>query len=774
MTFLDAIIQSLSRAGEYNRDDQVAPAVILWPDKERQWEPVLPVLRERLPQLLTFGPYAGDCMTGPAIWLRCMMGRTLTKASWSAKTIPILYLPGVSRQELRAVAECPPSLMPLAELQFRGGFWSQANHRDWTVLAFLQSSEGGLGLDVARDAATLEAIKTSLAKLVETDVQELSGHRLEASDFHALLSPDPIRELLAWVNEPKGTKARMSDAEWEAFCHSCKEQFGLHPAKDGQLRAAELIGLRQGGWARVWERFREAPRRYPNLPGWLRKAKPTDDDLFLKDSDEAWPQANETHEAALRKALKACNGKSVQVVYEKLKELEGIHSRRRTWVWADLDEAPLALALKSLVFLAEACAKPVAGGSMDDLAASYTRDGWKADAAAVRALQCVEKQEDLEAVRAVIRAVYLPWLESNALAFQKLVNANPATIQAPAPSRVSAVPGGTAIVFADGLRFDVAQELQQALTLRGLQVEQGWRWTALPTITPTAKPAASPIAELFTGDHACADFKPRMKEGGKDLTSERFKQLLAEHGCQVLADQKPMQVDGVGWIEYGSIDSTGHNDGWKLAKRLPEELSGLAETIVGLLDAGWRKVRVVTDHGWLLMPGGLPKIELPKFLAETRWGRCALVKQGAQTDLPSVPWHWDSTVHIAVPPGVGAFKSGLEYAHGGLSLQECLVPELTIGSSGPAVPEVSISSLKWVGLRCRVQASAGATGLLADIRESIADKSTSLIAKPKEIEPDGQASLLVSDDRKSGAKATVVLVDVNENVVAKLETVIGG
>ena len=43
MTVLDAIIQSLSRAGEYNRDDQVAPATNLWPDKERQWEPVLPV-----------------------------------------------------------------------------------------------------------------------------------------------------------------------------------------------------------------------------------------------------------------------------------------------------------------------------------------------------------------------------------------------------------------------------------------------------------------------------------------------------------------------------------------------------------------------------------------------------------------------------------------------------------------------------------------------------------------------------------------------------------
>ncbi len=137
MTVLEALIQSLSRTGEYNRDDQVAPAVILWPDKERQWEPVLPVLRVRLPHLLTMGPYAANCKTGPAIWLRCMIGRSasrgstsqlLPEANWPEKTIPILYLPGVSRQELRAVAECPPALMPLAELQYRGAFWSQVNH----------------------------------------------------------------------------------------------------------------------------------------------------------------------------------------------------------------------------------------------------------------------------------------------------------------------------------------------------------------------------------------------------------------------------------------------------------------------------------------------------------------------------------------------------------------------------------------------------------------------------------------------------------------------
>ncbi len=778
MSVLEAIIQSLSRAGEYNRDDQVAPAVILWPDRERQWEPVLPVLRERLPHLLTLGPYDPKSKTGPAIWLRCMIGRSSTslllpEANWPEKTIPILYLPGVSRQELRAVAECPPALMPLAELQYRGAFWSQANHKDWTVLAFLQSADGGLGLDVARDNATLDAMKTALAKLVETDIQDLTGHRLEASDFHALLSPDPVREILAWMNDPKAAQAKLTAQQWDAFCHSCKDKFGFHPMKDGPLRAAEMMGLRQGNWGRVWDRFREAPRRYPNLPGWLRKAKPQDDDLFLKESDEVWPQSNEIHETALRTVLKGCAGKSAQSVIERIREMESLHGKRRSWVWAELDQAPLAVALEHLATVVETCGKPVVGGAMDDLVAAHVNGGWRADAAVVDALGVAEKKDDIEAVQAVIRAVYAPWLEASALAFQKLVKVDCAAIHAKAPASISDVAKGTVILFADGLRFDLAQKLRAKLAEKGLQLQLSWRWTALPTVTPTAKPAVSPITELFTGGEGCEEFRPRIKDGGKDLTSERLKQLLEEHGCQVLSDKKLGQPDGVAWLEYGSIDSTGHKEGWKLAKRVPEELEGLVGAIVGLLEGGWKKVRVVTDHGWLLVPGGLPKVALPKYLTETRWGRCALIKEGVQSELPSVPWHWASTVHVAVPPGVGAFNASLEYAHGGLSVQECLVPELTVSSAAPAAADIAISSVKWVGLRCRVVASAGVVGLMADIRERIADKATSLVAKPKEIEPDGQTSLLVPDDRRAGKKATVVLVDGSDNVVAKFPTVIG-
>ncbi len=151
---LDSLVAALETAGEYNAQDQTPPAVILWTDKERQWEPLAPRLRGALPQFLTLGPYAPAERTGPAIWIKCMIERALPEASWPDDAVPVLYLPGVSRHELRAVEECPRDLQPLAELQYRGVWFTQENTKDWTVFAFLGSKRGGLALEVAGDGET--------------------------------------------------------------------------------------------------------------------------------------------------------------------------------------------------------------------------------------------------------------------------------------------------------------------------------------------------------------------------------------------------------------------------------------------------------------------------------------------------------------------------------------------------------------------------------------------------------------------------------------------
>ena len=45
---LDALVTALERAGAYSQNDQTRPAAVLWPDRERQWEALVPRLRSRL------------------------------------------------------------------------------------------------------------------------------------------------------------------------------------------------------------------------------------------------------------------------------------------------------------------------------------------------------------------------------------------------------------------------------------------------------------------------------------------------------------------------------------------------------------------------------------------------------------------------------------------------------------------------------------------------------------------------------------------------------
>lgn len=164
-----SLLDALRSATSHNRSDGVAPAAVLWTDKERHWEAAIPRLRAELP-MLVLGPYAPAELTGPAIWLRCAMAGTLPEVE-PLKGTPVIYLPGVGRADLRAVEDCPKELRPLAELQYRGVLFSHPNGRDWTPAAFLQKV---LGLEVAANAATRAALARTLLSLLDEPVDALS------------------------------------------------------------------------------------------------------------------------------------------------------------------------------------------------------------------------------------------------------------------------------------------------------------------------------------------------------------------------------------------------------------------------------------------------------------------------------------------------------------------------------------------------------------------------------------------------------------------------
>lgn len=102
-----------------------------------------------------------------------MIAGKTTDVTLPADRVPVFYLPGVSRQDLRAIEACPDLLKPLAELQYRGVIWSQVNAKDWTIMAFLKSDQGGMGLDVAQDSDAKNAMQLALYRLLDEDLELL-------------------------------------------------------------------------------------------------------------------------------------------------------------------------------------------------------------------------------------------------------------------------------------------------------------------------------------------------------------------------------------------------------------------------------------------------------------------------------------------------------------------------------------------------------------------------------------------------------------------------
>ena len=137
------------------------------------------------------------------------------------------------------------------------------------------------------------------------------------------------------------------------------------------------------------------------------------------------------------------------------------------------------------------------------------------------------------------------------------------------------------------------------------------RWAGLPTVTATAKPAVSPVTKEIKGLTLGEDFLPATAVGCQPLTTDRFRKLLAAAGYQYLGSDETGDSSARAWTENGELDKLGHSLQGKLASRVEEQVELLLERIESLLDAGWREIRIVTDHGWLWLPGGLPKVELP-------------------------------------------------------------------------------------------------------------------------------------------------------------------
>ncbi|HWL82094.1 MAG TPA: BREX-1 system phosphatase PglZ type B [Roseomonas sp.] len=760
-TPLDALADALKAAAAHNPAAEAAPDAIVWCDATGDFASILPALRGRLPGLLTFGGYDIATRTGPALWLRAATVRQVPGVEWPVGEPPIIYLPGHARDVLRGAEDCPPELAPLVWFAVSGVFFGQPKQaRDWTLRGFLAAQGSLVGLDLPEDAATRSALLRAAPRLFAEPIASLKGKRWDAAALDGLLVENPVADMLAWID---GALTREADpVRFDAFAGLATKQFGgFDPRKKTRQDAAARLVSKEKAWGKVWDRFAEANTGYNEVVRLLGFEEPQGDLLSVPD---AYPAENTRREKALRAALLALDGKAASAAAKAIRDLEISHGWRRDTVWGKRGEARLAFVLAHLAVIADAGLLPAHDSTV--MADTYATTGWKVDVAAMAALDLARNGEDRDAVIAALRALYLPWVDENATAMQALALAD--KVPFARPEQVAVPTASTAWLFVDGLRMDLAHGLAERLQTAGAAVTLGWRWSGFPTITATCKALASPAAGLLAAGPV-EDLLPTF--GGKGANKPVLVKAIEAAGwscAETLIGDAPI------WCEAGSFDEEGHALGAKLAAQVKDGIEEIAGVVLRLAKAG-RRVRIVTDHGWLLMPGGLPHAALPAGLVvpSGKANRVATLKEGAATVYARLPWSWDEAVHLTTPPGARTFFNGTEYAHGGVSPQECVLPIIDVALAN-AAPPVALS-VKWRNLMVKVRVEGGA-GLMADVRLG-ADTSgvSALIKGPKALDDAGEANLGVDGDHEGQTVCVVVYrPETPHDIAAKLVTKAGG
>jgi hypothetical protein len=82
---------------------------------------------------------------------------------------------------------------------------------------------------------------------------------------------------------------------------------------------------------------------------------------------------------------------------------------------------------------------------------------------------------------------------------------------------------------------------------------------------------------------------------------------------------------------------------------------------------------------------------------------------------------------------------------------------------------------KWTGAKCRISIAGNCEGVRVDLRTSLSDPATSLLAdkQARETTSDGKVTIFLEDDTDIGRQAEIVLLSQTGQVIHSLTTTLG-
>lgn len=357
--------------------------------------------------------------------------------------------------------------------------------------------------------------------------------------------------------------------------------------------------------------------------------------------------------------------------------------------------------------------------------AAYTaEDGWHRADALQRRLEAwvakMDEEPEAEQALGVVRHEHEHLLRAMADGFSKALAESAWTVSGALnqadiyPDVVETMGGRVAYFFVDAMRYEMGVELAgQVDGAKDLTVRAAV--CALPSITPVGMAALLPGASA-SFDVVNAKGKLAARIEGTDMPglNERLKFLRAkvpgvkEMTLGKLLGSSPAQVGkSVGTatlivVRSQEIDFVGEMDGDLLARQVMDTVIGnLARAVKKLAAAGIENFVITADHGHQFSvrkeddmktdnPGG-DTLDLHR--------RC-WIGHGGSTPTGAVrvtgaDLGYQTDLDFVFPTGLGVFKAGggLSFHHGGFSLQELVIPviSLRMATGKPAeVPGVHV------------------------------------------------------------------------------------
>ena len=260
------------------------------------------------------------------------------------------------------------------------------------------------------------------------------------------------------------------------------------------------------------------------------------------------------------------------------------------------------------------------------------------------------------------------------------------------------------VLISDGLRYEVAEELQHALNAEErLKSEITAQLSVLPSITSLGMAALLPhdtlsfkegTANILVNDRPCEGVEQRnallQTVQGKAIQADQFTAMKSDEARNFVRDTRVL------YIYHNQIDDTGDSRSsedrtFTAANATIGTLKKIVRFIVDRLNGS--HIFITADHGFLYQDAMVA--ETSRAIAPPKTGVIKDKKRyilGRNLEESSAVWHGntsvtvgtrpDASLEFCLPKGVGVFyfTGGARYNHGGAMPQEFVVPVIHVST----------------------------------------------------------------------------------------------